>query len=121
MPANKGERAKRPFHWLVNSVHVQVTGINVGCSMKEVMGGILFFTLKKPLIAHLSLRIVQKSPRRADLSPPVGTYLSPSFFLHLPLKAGCFNLAALTRDRLEFHLLPESHEDVLSLLRLRKT
>lgn len=89
--------------------------------MKEVTGGILFFTLKKPLIAHLTLRIVQKPPRRADLSPPVGTYLSPSFFLHLPLKAGCFNLAALTRDRLEFHLLPESHEDVLSLLRLRKT
>lgn len=76
---------------------------------------------KKPLITHLNLRIVQKPPRRADLSPPVGTYLSPSFFLCLPLKAGCFNLTALTRDRLEFHLLPKSHEDMLSLLRLRKT
>lgn len=89
--------------------------------MKQFMGGILFFTLKKPLIAHLTLRIVKKPPQRADLSPPVGTYLSPSFFLHLPLKAGCFNLDALTRDRLEFHLLLKSHEAVLSLLRLRKT
>lgn len=86
------------------------------------MGGSLFFTLKKkPLIAHLTLRIVQKNLKRADLAPPVGTYLSQSFFLRLPLKAGCFNLTALTRDRLEFHLLPKSHEDVLTLLRLRKT
>lgn len=87
------------------------------------MGGSLFFTLKKkkPLIARLTLRIVQKPPRRADLFPPVGAYFSPSFFLCLPLKAGCFNFTAPTRDRLEFHLLPKSHEDALSLLRLKKT
>ncbi len=39
-----------------------------------------------------SERIVEKLPRRADLSLSVGTYLSPSFFLRLALKGGCFKL-----------------------------
>ena len=39
-----------------------------------------------------SERIVEMLPRRADLSLPVGTYLSPSLFPRLPLKGRCFNL-----------------------------
>lgn len=75
-------------------VHVVVCTSEADC---EVMGGSLFFTLdpgkKKPLSStpHYE-RIVEKLPRRADLSLPVGTYLSLSFFLLLPLKGGCFNL-----------------------------
>ena len=39
-----------------------------------------------------SKRIAERLPRRADLSLPVGTYLSPSLFLRPALKGGCFNL-----------------------------
>ncbi len=62
----------------------------------EVMGGSLFFTHdpSKKLFSSTprSERIVERSPRRADLSLLVGTYLSPFLFLHPALKGGCFNL-----------------------------
>ena len=47
----------------------------------------LFF----PSTPH-SERIVERLPRRADLSLPVRTYLSLSLFHCLALKGGCFNL-----------------------------
>ena len=96
----KGQSISRLMQCVCVSVCVWGTVRVVVCSFEaecEVMGGNLFFTLdpsKEKLFSSTphSGRIVEMLPRRADLSLPVGTYLSPSLFLRLPLKGGCFNL-----------------------------